>query len=221
MPPLPRTLAAALRDISSKKPEIRADALRDLARHAEQSDARAEAVRPLEGALRDSDPRVRAATATALADVGGTEALAGLLVAVEDDDPHVRQMAISALGELGDAGGRAPSTCARGRAPRGPLPGGDRAIPRVTARPDEALKAVLAAMEDSDALVAHIAVRMAEELAGEDKPDTRVIAKAKLLAHDAPAVSVAAAVLLARASARTEARAAREGVDRRARRRRR
>lgn len=198
LPPLPRTLAAALRDVASKKVEVRAEAVRDLVRHAD--DARPQVLRALEGALRDDDPRVRALAATALSDVGGKEALAALLVAVEDDDAHVRQMAISALGELGD-----PRAGERLRRALGDARPEVRfqaviAFPRVTAREEDALDAVLAATEDDDPLVAHIAVRMAEELAGEGKPDERAVARAKaLLSHEAPCVQVAAAILLARA----------------------
>lgn len=198
LPPLPRTLAAALRDVSSKKAEVRADALRDLVRHAD--DARAQVVRAIEGALRDDDPRVRALAATALSDVDAKEALAALLVTVEDDDAYVRQMAISALGELGDV--RAGERLRRALKDARPEVRFQAvmAFPRVTARKDDALDAVLEAMADDDPLVVHVAVRMAEELSGEERPDDRVLARArKLLSHEAAAVKVAAAVLLAHA----------------------
>src|SRR5207253_949122 len=141
--PLPRTLNAALRDVSSKKPEVRADALRDVVRHADGS--RTRIVRALEGALHDSDPRVRGLAATALSDVGAREALAALLVTVEDDDPYVRQMAISALGEIGDA--RAGERLRRALSDARPEVRFQAvmAFPRVAARKDDALVAVLAA----------------------------------------------------------------------------
>jgi HEAT repeat protein len=198
LPPLPRTLEAALRDVSSKKPEVRADAIRDLVRHA--GDARAQVVRSLEGALRDDDPRVRARAATALADVGATEALAALLVTVEDDDAYVRQMAIAALGELGDARAGQRLRRALGDARPEVRFQAVMAFPRVTARPEDALDAVLEATEDDDPLVVHVALRMLEELAGEAPPGERALARAKvLLSHEAAAVRVAAAVVLARA----------------------
>ena len=198
LPSLPRTLEAALRDISSKKPETRAEAIRDLVRYSEE--ARPQILRSLEGALRDEDPRVRGLAATALSDIDATEALAALLVAVEDDDADVRQMAISALGELGD-----PRAGERLRRALGDPRGEVRfqavmAFPRVTAHEEDALEAVLSAMDDKDALVAHVALRMAEELGRDGKPDDRVLAKAKaLLAHEKARVRVAAAVLLAHA----------------------
>lgn len=198
LPPLPRTLAAALRDVSSKKVAVRADAIRDLVRHADE--ARPQVLRALDGALRDEDPRVRALAATALADVNAKESLAALLVAVEDDDAHVRQMAISALGELGDA--RAGERLRR--ALGDPRPEvrfqAVMAFPRVTPRASDALDAALDATEDEDPLVAHIALRMTEELAGDGRPGERTLDRARqLLSHDAPGVQVAAAILLARA----------------------
>lgn len=204
LPSLPRTLEAALRDISSKKPEIRGDAIRDLVRYSEE--ARPQIVRALEGALRDDDPRVRGLAATALSDIDAKEALAALLVAVEDDDAYVRQMAISALGELGD-----PRAGERLRRALGDARGEVRfqavmAFPRVTARKEDALDAVLSAMDDKDPLVAHVALRMAEELSEGGARDERVLAKAKaLLAHEKVRVRVAAAVLLAHAGDRSGA----------------
>ncbi len=196
--PLPRTLAAALRDVSSKKVEIRAEAIRDLVRYADE--ARGQVVRSLEGALRDDDPRVRALAATALSDVGATESLAALLVTVEDDDAHVRQMAISALGELGDARAGERLRRALGDARAEVRFQAVMAFPRVTTRRDDAMDAVLDAMDDDDPLVVHVAVRMAEELAGEGEPDPRTLARAKqLLSHEAAAVRVTSAILLARA----------------------
>jgi len=198
LPPLPRTLEAALRDVSSKKPEIRAEAVRDLVRYSD--DHRAQVIRSIEGALRDEDPRVRGLAAMALSDIGAKETLPALLVAVEDDDAYVRQMAISALGEIGDA----RSGERLRRALGDPRPEvrfqAVMAFPRVTARKEDALEAVLSAMEDKDALVAHVALRMAEEIAGDDDPDPRVAKRAKaLLAHESTSVRLAAAILLARA----------------------
>lgn len=197
LPPLPRTLDAALRDVSSKKPEVRADAIRDLMRHA--SADRGPVLRALEGALRDVDPRVRAVAATALSDVGAKEALPNLLVLVEDDDAHVRQMAIAALGEIGDP--RATERLRRALSDARPEVRFQAvmAFPRVVARKEEARSAIFEAMADKDALVVHIAIRMAEEIAEEDAADEDVLVRAKeLLAHEAAPVRIAAAILLAR-----------------------
>jgi len=102
--PLPRNLEASFRDLGSEKATTRVSAIRDVVRHALRSDAtRDRAIPELERALQgDPASAVRSEAAIALADIGGREALASLLVAMEDDDPHVRQMAISSLGELAD-----------------------------------------------------------------------------------------------------------------------
>lgn len=198
LPPLPRTLAAAIRDVSSKKVEVRADAIRDLVRHA--ADSRSQVIRALEGALQDDDPRVRALAATSLADIGAKEALATLLLTVEDEDAYARQMAIAALGELGDS--RSAQRLKRALSDARPEVRFQAvmAFPRVAARAEDALQVVLEATSDDDPLVAHVAVRMLEELAGDGPPSPRALARAKeLLSHEAPAVQAAAAILLARA----------------------
>jgi HEAT repeat protein len=199
-PPLPRTFAAAMRDLGAEKASDRSAAVRDLTRYTDE--ARDQVVRALQKALRaDAAGEVRAAAATALSDVGACEALPELLLAVEDDDPLVRQMAIATLGELGDP--RATERLRRALSD-------DRAevrfqavmaFPRVSASLDASLEAILHATRDRDPLVCHIALRMTEELG--DGPrgsadDARVIARAKaLLDHASGQVRVVAAVLLA------------------------
>jgi HEAT repeat protein len=204
-PPLPRTLEAALRDITSPKAAVRADAARELVPHA--GAARERVTRALEAALRDKDASVRAAAAIALADIDGREALPSLLVAVEDDDAHVRQMAITALGEIGDA--RATERLRRALSDERPEVRFQAVIafPRVCARRADAAAALLKATHDSDAFVCHIALRMIEELgAKEDEPgeergvDPEALDRARaLLTHASATVRVAAAILLARA----------------------
>jgi hypothetical protein len=99
--PLPRTIAAALRDLEAKRPEVRRSALIDLVRFADSSE-RQQVVVELGRSLRtDTDPSVRAIAAVAIADSGLTELLPNLLVALEDGAPRVQQMALLALGEVG------------------------------------------------------------------------------------------------------------------------
>lgn len=207
-PALPRTLAAALRDVGSKQPTVRESAVRDLVKHAD--DAREDVVRALERALReDQAPSVRSAAALGLADVEGTEALPALLVAMEDADVHVRQMAITALGEIGDC--RATERLRRAL--------GDQraevrfqamiAFARVCKDHASVVEALLARMRDADPLVCHIALRVAEEVAdrngGEVEP--AIIDRAKeLLTHTSPLVRVAAAIALARTGSRLGAK---------------
>ena len=199
LPSLPRTLAAALRDLRSEKPAVRASAIRDLAPHA--GAARGEVIGALEQALGDSAAPVRANAATALADLGAREAVDALIAAVDDADLHVRQMAVAALGELGDE--RAAERV--GRALGDPQPElrfqAVIAFPRVTQGGDAATTALLRASNDDDHLVVHIALRMAEELAdgGGGVVDSRIVRRARaLLRHDSARVRAGAAVLLAR-----------------------
>jgi HEAT repeat protein len=197
-PALPRTLEAALRDVSSKKARIRAEAARELVPHVEAN--RTRVVRALEQCLRDEDAGVRAAAAMALGDVKGSEALAALLIAIEDDDGAVRQMAIVALGELGD--GRATERLRR--ALSDPRPEvrfqAVMAFPRVTSHRDVAMQALIDATRDSDPLVVHIAIRMAEELCGAGALDDAMLARARaLVAHPSALVRTACAIVVANA----------------------
>lgn len=206
-----RNLEAAIRDVGSTRPAIRAEAVRDLVGYAEE--ARDRVIPALERALRDdADPRVRAAAAVALSDVEAIEALPALLVAIEDDDAYVRQMSIAALGELGDP--RAGARLQRALQDRRPEVRFQAVIafPRVCAGRDEAFAALMRATHDDDPLVVHIALRMIEELGAEpaqgEVPDARSaplelpvepLDRARaLLQHASPAVRAAAAILLAR-----------------------
>jgi HEAT repeat protein len=193
--PLPRTLEAALRDLSAERAPVRAASVRDLVAHA--GEARERVIRGLQRALRDDAAEVRAAAATALADAGGAEALPDLLVAVEDAHALVRQMAISALGEIGDA--RATERLRRALGdPRAEVRfQAVMAFPRVVASRDDALAALLAATEDEDAFVCHIALRMTDEIRADAPPDPDVLRRARaLLGHASPQVRVAAAILI-------------------------
>lgn len=103
--PLPRTLEASLRDVSSDDAKVRASAFADLARHTDADGvARTRIVAALErGILREDDVRVRVAAVLAVADLEATEVVPAVLMATEDDAPFVRELAVRALGELGDA----------------------------------------------------------------------------------------------------------------------
>lgn len=216
---LPRTLEAALRDLRAEKPSVRADAVRDLARH--EGAARDEVVPALARALRDPEAKVRAAAATALADVQGEEALPDLQLAIDDDDVLVRQMAITALGEIGDP--RATERLRRSLSdPRAEVRfQAVIAYPRVCASREAAIEALLVATHDKDPLVCQIALRMGEELAACAQPDgtagpvdERFLERARVLVgHDSPEVRVASALLLG-GDGDAEVRAVIEGVAR-------
>lgn len=101
--PLPRTIAAALRDVSSKRPEVRRSALLDLVRHVDSPD-RSTIVDVLGQVLEgDPDPLAREVVAIASADNEIVELVPRLLKTLEDPAPRVRQMVLLALGELAQA----------------------------------------------------------------------------------------------------------------------
>ncbi len=204
-PPLPRTLDAALRDLTSSRAATRASAIGDLVSHAlSRDDVRARAVPLLEAALKGDDaPEPRAAAAVGLGDLRAVEALPALLVAIEDANVQVRQMALNALGEVGDS----------------------RALPRLEraladARPDVRYQAIIAyakvasdpgdvgaalarACADADDAVRYIALRIAEERAdapGAPPTAPAVLAEARVrVSGDLPHVVLAAAIVLAKA----------------------
>ncbi|WP_437875991.1 HEAT repeat domain-containing protein [Sorangium sp. So ce513] len=197
--PAKRTLEAALRDVGSQKPAVRAEAVGDLVLYA--ATAREQVLRAVEGALRsDQHAAVRAAAAIALADTKAVEALPALLLAVEDADPHVRQMAITALGEIGD--GRATGRLRRALSDERPEVRFQAVIafPRVCAQRADAIDAVMQATHDDDPLVCHIALRMFEELGEADGelPPLALERTRALLGHASPLVRAAAAVVTAR-----------------------
>jgi HEAT repeat protein len=201
--PLPRNLEASFRDLGSAKVATRASAIRDVVRHALRSDTtRARAIPQLEKALRqDSAPAVRAEAALALADVRAQEALPMLLVAVEDEDAHVRQMALSALGEIGDPRASQRLERAIGDARPEVRYQAIIAFARVARDDTAAVAAAIArGLDDGDAAIRYIAMRVAEErLAAGASVTPELRARAEGLVDDSDrALSVVAALYLAR-----------------------
>lgn len=196
LPPLPRTLAAALRDITHRDDRVRASALRDLVRHARSERDRPEALAALERVLAaDSKLELRADAAVALADADAMESRGALLRALDDSAGRVRQMALLALGEvapIGDAGVververllAAPEPELRFQA----LVAIERLAP---ARADAA---IAAAAGDADDEVRAMAFRLAERrFPSGSSPPARLLAAAEAALGDA--------VLLVRATA--------------------
>ncbi len=200
-PPLLRTLAACFRDMESPREAVRASAASDLARNLEKSDAeRARGISSLVKALGDPAPSVRAAAATALADVRAGEALPSLVVAVEDPDALVRQMALSALGEIGDP--RVAQRLRRALKDERPEVRYQAVIAFGRVCPEDAEIGLVAALNDDDPAVRHIALRLAEErvdlgLLPLEASPLRGLA-ASLLEDSHGDVAVAAAVFLAK-----------------------
>jgi HEAT repeat protein len=200
--PLPRTLAAALRDLKEDKPTVRAAAVRDLVRHVEEH--RAEVARGLEEALHDEAAIVRATAAEAVGDAGIVEGVEWLLVAMEDDSPIARQNSICALGLLRDE--RAEPALLRALADERPDVRFQATMAYARVAPREAaLDALLARTRDEDDAIVHIALRMTEELVTLESGapadvDERVLARARAcLRHDSPSVRVVAAIIVAAA----------------------
>jgi HEAT repeat protein len=201
-PPLPRTLEASLRDLSSTKAQTRASAIVDLVPHARANDAtRSTSIPRLSRALSDEAPTVRAAAAVALGDLSASEALPALLVAIEDPDAYVRQMAINALGEIGDS--RAAPRLLRASSDERPEVRYQAiiAFPRVAKDDAAGVRGALEkAFADADDSIRYIALRIAEERADGGKSDPRLIEKAKrLIADPVRHVALAAAILVAKA----------------------
>jgi HEAT repeat protein len=202
--PLPRSLEAGFRDLGSDRASTRASAIRDIVRHALRSDAtRTRAIASLESTLKgDESPAVRSEAAVALADLAAHEALPSLLVAVEDDDAHVRQMALAALGEIGDP--RATQRLERALRDERPEVRYQAVIAFARVAKDDpplVAGALVRALDDRDAAIRYIAMRVAEEHQVDGGPlrDDRLAERAgKLVASSDEAVAVVAALYLAR-----------------------
>ncbi len=198
-PPLPRTLEASVRDLDSARPEIRVSAIADLLRHARENSAVRERALPLlEKRLDDPQSKVRAAAAVALADLDAKDAVPALLRAVDDDDAYVRQMVLNTLGEIGDV--RALPRLRRALNDKRPEMRYQAVIAfaRVADDPAEIEQALLAATNDDDDAVVHIALRVAEERLDAGKPpEPRLVTRARaLLDPAAPHLALVAAIFL-------------------------
>ena len=197
-PPLPRTLEASVRDLDSAKPEIRASAIADLLRHATADEAiRERAIPLLLKRLDDAQSKVRAAAAVGLGDLAAKDAVPALLRAVDDDDAYVRQMVLNTLGELADE--RALPRLRRALTDKRPEMRYQATIAfaRVADDPDEVSRALLAATNDEDDAVVHIALRVAEERIDAGKPvDARLVTRAKALLDASPHLALVAAIVL-------------------------
>jgi hypothetical protein len=202
--PLPRNVGASFRDLESERAATRVSAIRDLVRHAAGVDeTRVRAIPKLERALRDDPaPEVRSEAALALAELRAHEALASLLVAVEDDDAHVRQMALAALGEIGDA--RASQRLERALRDLRPEVRYQAVIAFARVARDDpstVATALAAALEDEDAAIRAIAMRVIEEHGTDGEPlrDDRLASLAESLVGGAdPTMTVLAGLYLAR-----------------------
>lgn len=201
--PLRRNLGAALRDIHSSKPEVRASAARDLA-IAGQDDpiASADALAPLTS---DASPAVREAALLAIGSLGARHQLAALEGALEDSESRVRQSAVIALGEIG--GERAREVLERASESERADVRFQALIALATADPRRGFERALASIHDEDPWVASEAASQLGVLLGAgsegegfteiDKARAREALRTRL-DHDSGRVALCAALALGR-----------------------
>lgn len=202
--PLPRSLAAALRDRNSERADIRLSAVRDLGRHA-ASDRSGQALAALRESLGgDASAEVRGASALSLADAEARTACEALIRATTDSHVHVRQMALLALGELGSAEDRrVVDVVLAALEDQEPALRFQALIACHKLSAPEAESLLLTATGDVDAEVRHMAFRLLEERATDSEgavhPNAEVERAARAGLADAElGPRLAAAILLAR-----------------------
>jgi hypothetical protein len=196
LPPLPRTLEAALRDVAHERQHVRMSALRDLVRLAE-SPARPRAIAALGRALlRDPSAEIRAEAAIALADCRAHEARTELVAGLDDAHVRVRQMVLLALGEVAE-----PSDAEIVAALR-ELVTHDEPSLRFQAliaferlAGDEAEQALVRAAGDPDVEVRSMAFRLADRRYEHSEPPAALLAAARRVTGDAPSAASATAAL--------------------------
>jgi HEAT repeat protein len=97
--PLRRTFDAALRDLQSRRAEVRASAAYDLGLVGDEDPRRAaNALAPL---VDDDAPEVRGAALTALGVLRARQHVERIAARIDDEDSTVRQLAVMALAEAG------------------------------------------------------------------------------------------------------------------------
>jgi HEAT repeat protein len=198
LPPLTRTLEAALRDIEHERQHVRLSALRDLVRLA-RGPARLGAIQALGRALlRDASAEIRTEAATALADCEAREARAELLAALEDAHVRVRQMAVLALGEVAAPGDTEVVEALRA------LLGHEEPSLRFQAliafealAGKEADRALVRASDDDDDEVRAMAFRLSDRRFENEAPPTELLDRARSALGAKSAASATAALFLA------------------------
>lgn len=199
--PLPRTFAAATRDVRDPKLQVRISAIRDLCRHADGA-TRREALELLASALsEDTTAAVRAEAALALADTRACEHTDALVhAALHDGSGRVRQLSLVALGEVAPASHQ-PARQAIEHALESQAPElrfqAVIALHRLAG--EEALPAVVTHTDDEDAQVRYVCWRILDEHWSEHAPPGDVLEHARDALSDASSeVRLAVALLLAR-----------------------
>ncbi len=202
---LPRTLAAAERDIGHHRKHVRLSVVGDLVRLAMPDCAERERAIALLGKLleQDAEPEVRARAAIGLADCeAGTHAIDVLVAAARSEHGGVAEMALAALREVSPPGDRRVSRLLDNLAQSKQaavrfqvVAAGSRVLD------DSAFDGLVeAAFRDPDAKVRGLAFRVCEERYDHELPAFVAAAAVKALDDDDRMVRVAAAILLAPAN---------------------
>lgn len=198
LPPLPRTLAAALRDVGHARPDVRHSSIRDLVRLASAGEGRAEALAALERVLAsDASAALRAEAAVALADAEAAESVEALGRALDDPELRVRELSLLAFGELGVPGHPAHVERARALLDAAEAPVRFQAlIAFVRLSPGSAEPALFAALADPDEELRAMALRLlGTHYSTEQAVPTHVLARARTALSD-PAGQVRGAAAL-------------------------
>jgi HEAT repeat protein len=200
LPPLPRTLGAALRDVGHARPDVRHSSIRDLTRLASAGEGRGEALAALERVLGgDRSAALRGEAAVALADADAVESMEALGRALGDADARVRQLAMLAFGELGTPGNAAHVEQARALLDVQEAPVRFQAlIAFARLSPEGAEPVLFAALGDGDEEVRAMALRLMDaRYAAGEVPPAHVLARARAaLADTASQVRASAALFL-------------------------
>lgn len=196
LPPLPRTIAAALRDAEHPEARVRLSALGDLVRHARGTE-RERATIAIIGLLR-SDPHVelRAEAAVALADAEAKGARTALLAALDDPMLRVRQMSIIALGELGEPGdGELAERLGAALAASEPALRFQALIACERLAPERAPELLERALADEDDEVRAMALRLARKRWPDGGAPPAIVERARRALDDPATIARAAAAL--------------------------
>jgi len=196
LPPLLRTLEAALRDIEHERQRVRLSALHDLVRLA-RGPARPRALVAIGAALlRDPSAEIRAEAAVGLADSEAHEAKGELLAALEDAHLRVRQMVVLALGEVTEPGDTEVIEAIR------PLLVHEEAALRFQAlmaferlAGNEAETALVRASGDDDDEVRCMAFRLADQRFANEEPPRALVERARAAVMGPPTVASTTAAL--------------------------
>ncbi len=163
--PLRRTYAAAVRDLSSPRPEVRASAAHDLGLVGDASPR--EAADTLAPLLGEPHAAVRGAVLQALAILAARHLVDAMAARLEDPDSEVRQVAAMAIAEVG--GDRALAHLRAAMRHTHPEVRFQALLGIIEMDPGEGLGVAIAALESDDPWIASEAATQIGDLLGPDR----------------------------------------------------